>query len=229
MKTLILSFTISLFSLPVLAALFDNTGMTLPKPQITSKLPVEQAVKNRRTIRRFKRLPLTLDQFSRLLWASYGITGENGLFKTVPSAGALYPLNIWAVAGKNCIEGIEPGVYEYLPQGHRIRLVKSGDQREQVARASLNQIWMAEAPVIFVITGEYERCSQKYGKRGIRYTDIEAGHSGQNLFLEAEALGLAAGIVGAFHDDLLKEVLNLNKSYEPLLAMPVGYKAARDR
>jgi SagB-type dehydrogenase family enzyme len=86
-------------------------------------------------------------------------------------------------------------------------------------------MWMARAPVSFVITAEYRRTMLKYGQRGVRYAMIEAGHIGQNLFLQAEALGLNAGIVGAFHDQRVIEVLNISDTHEPLLIMPIGYSA----
>jgi SagB-type dehydrogenase family enzyme len=85
-------------------------------------------------------------------------------------------------------------------------------------------MWMAKAPVIFLITAEYKRITEKYGERGIRYALIEVGHVGQNLFLQAEALGLGAGIVGAFNDLEVSRVAALPPKHEPLLIMPVGYK-----
>ncbi|MBW1863689.1 MAG: nitroreductase family protein, partial [Deltaproteobacteria bacterium] len=89
-------------------------------------------------------------------------------------------------------------------------------------RASLQQMWMAGAPVNFVITAEYSRIRSKYGERGIRYAMVEAGHVGQNLFLQAEALGLKAGIVGAFEDMKVINVLGIPREHEPLLIMPIG-------
>jgi SagB-type dehydrogenase family enzyme len=83
---------------------------------------------------------------------------------------------------------------------------------------------MAEAPVIVLFAAEYARCTSKYGERGVRYTHMEVGHAAQNLFLEAEALGLGAGIVGAFDDAALSRLCRLPAAHEPLLVMPVGYK-----
>jgi SagB-type dehydrogenase family enzyme len=84
-------------------------------------------------------------------------------------------------------------------------------------------MWMAQAPLNIVITAEYSRITVKYKERGIRYAMIEAGHIAQNLFLQAEALGLKAAIVGAFHDNELIEILKIPRSHEPLLIMPIGY------
>jgi SagB-type dehydrogenase family enzyme len=98
------------------------------------------------------------------------------------------------------------------------------DLRRKIGSASLGQMWMAGASVMFVITAEYRRITGRYGDRGIRYAQIEAGHVGQNLFLQAEALGLGAGIVGAFNDTEVVKVMGIPHEHEPLLIMPVGYK-----
>jgi SagB-type dehydrogenase family enzyme len=95
--------------------------------------------------------------------------------------------------------------------------------KDRVAKASLSQMWMARAPLNLVITAEYSRISVKYRERGIRYAMIEAGHIAQNLFLQAEAMGLKAAIVGAFHDNELIEILKMPRSHEPLLILPTGY------
>lgn len=223
MNTLSILFITSFIFLPIFALAQTHTDVLLPKPSFTGKKSVEEAIKARRTVRHFKAKALNLEQLSQILWAAYGVTA-NGFYKSVPSAGALYPLDIWVAAGKNGVEGLEAGIYHYIPKAHRLTQVKAGELRDDIARASLYQSWMAEAPVILIITGEYERCTRKYGERGIPYTYIEAGHAGQNIFLQAEALGLGTGIVGAFHNDVVQKVLGIGKVYDPILIMPVGYK-----
>lgn len=199
--------------------------MKLPKAKTEGTVAVEQAIDQRRTVRSYMPKMLTLDQLAQLLWSAQGITGNEGVKRTAPSAGALYPMDVYVVAGANCVARIEAGVYHYEPHGHMLsRLVKK-DLRDGVARAALSQMWMARAPVNLVISAEYNRVGIKYGERGVRYAMIEAGHMGQNLFLQAEALGLKAGIVGAFHDMKLNKILNLPRAHEPLLIMPVGYPA----
>ena len=202
----------------------QGVAMTLPEPNIKGTLAVEQAISQRRTIRAFIPEPLGLNLLSQLLWAMHGVTDKGGLKRAAPSAGALYPMDVYVVAGKGSVARIDAGVYHYEPGGHRLSLVASGDLREVLAKASLSQMWMARAPANMVITAEYERATVKYRKRGFRYAMIEAGHIGQNLFLQAEALGLKAGIVGAFHDKDIIRVLKLPSSHEPLLIMPVGYQ-----
>lgn len=196
----------------------------LPKPCYEGEKSVEEAIKSRRTVRSFKPQALTLSQLSQILWAADGITADKGYFRAAPSAGALYPLDIFIVVGENGVKDMDTGVYHYIPDGHRLKMIKKEDVRIKVVKASLHQMWMAEAPVIMIITGEYKRCTRKYGERGIPYTYIEAGHVGQNIFLQCETLGLGAGIVGAFYNDEVIKVLGIDKRHDPITIMPVGYK-----
>ena len=211
-----------------LAVSFWPTGtraevLRLPAPAVKGAVSVEEALKSRRTVRRFAQRALDLKQVSQLLWATDGESEPRGL-RTAPSAGATYPLEIYLVVGERGVRDLAPGVYRYLPQDHGLELHTKGEARPQVARASLHQVWMAEAPVMVVFAAQYRRCTNRYGQRGIMYTHMEVGHAAQNLFLQAEALGLGAGIVGAFEDRTMSQVLKLPADHEPLLIMPVGYK-----
>lgn len=199
--------------------------MKLPQPKTEGTVSVEQAIKQRRTVRAFLQQALDLNQLSQLLWAAHGITENNGFKRAAPSAGALYPMDVYVVVGQNSVMQIEAGVYHYEPRGHFLSLIAKSDLRDVIVRASLSQAWIAKAPISFIITAEYKRVTVKYGKRGVRYAMIEAGHMGQNLFLQAGAMGFKAGIVGAFHDKELIDVMNIPLSHEPLLIMPVGYQA----
>jgi len=134
-------------------------------------------------------------------------------------------MDIYAIVGDNGVKGLKAGIYHYDPHKHSALLITEGDLRKDIARSSLSQMWMAKAPLNLVITSEYSRITSKYGARGERYAMIEAGHIGQNIFLQAEALGLRAGIVGAFHDKDVNRVMKISRSHEPLLIMPVGYEA----
>jgi SagB-type dehydrogenase family enzyme len=199
--------------------------MNLPKPSLKGSVSVEKAIKHRRTIRSYRLKPLTLEQLSQIFWAAQGITEDRGYKRAAPSGGALYPMDIYAVVGDNCVEGLNAGMYHYDPRKHAALLITDGDLRKDIAKAAFSQMWMAEAPLNLVITAEYHRITGKYGARGERYAMIETGHIGQNIFLQAEALGLRAGIVGAFHDKGVNRVMKINRSHEPLLIMPVGYEA----
>ncbi len=195
----------------------------LPAPAYPGAMSVEEALKARRTVRQFASRNLDLKQVGQLLWGADGLSDDRG-HRTAASAGATYPLEIYLVAGERGVAELPAGVYRYRVQEHALEPVVKGDQRAAVARASLHQTWMTQAPVIVVIAADYRRCTQRYGERGMMYTHMESGHVGTNVFLQAEALGLGAGIVGAFEDRGLGQVLQLPKEYVPLLVMPVGFK-----
>ena len=198
--------------------------MDLPNAQTDGTVSLEKTIKVRRTIRSFTSQQLTLEQVTQLLWATYGITEEKGFKRAAASGGACYPMDLYAVVGEDGVKGMDAGLYHYEPMGHSVSLVSEGDLREALARASLGQMWMATPPLSLVICAEYDRITSRYGDRGVRYAIIEAGHMGQNIFLQAEALGLGAGIVGAFQDEVVIQVMGTPPSHEPLLIMPVGYK-----
>lgn len=182
-------------------------------------IAVEEAIASRRSERSFIDRALTKDQLMHLMWAAQGITGDGK--RAAPSAGATYSLEIYAVAGK--VEGLEPGVYRYIPEDHNLETHLSKDVRKDVAKASLNQSFIADVPLVIIIAAEYNRTTKRYGERGIRYVHIEVGHVGQNIYLQAESLGLGTAAIGAFHDSELSKVLVLPKEHEPLYVMPVGH------
>ncbi len=195
----------------------------LPPPSYNGTWSVEEALKARRTVREFAVRGLDLPQVSQLLWGADGLSDALG-HRTAASAGATYPLEIYLVAGERGVADLPAGVYRYLVQEHALEPGVKGDLRQAVAGAALHQTWMTHAPVMVIIAAEYRRCTARYGERGIMYTHMESGHVGTNLFLQAEALGLGAGIVGAFEDRGLGQTLQLPKEQVPLLVMPVGYK-----
>ncbi|HWR68328.1 MAG TPA: SagB/ThcOx family dehydrogenase [Desulfomonilia bacterium] len=197
--------------------------MNLPEPKVDGKVSVEKAIRDRRTVRSFSPRTLNLEQISQLLWSAQGITEQGGFKRAAPSAGALYPMELFIVVGRGTVEHADPGIYHYEAGTRSTSLILEGDHRDELARASLSQFWMAKAPVNLVITAEFRRITGKYGSRGERYALIEAGHIAQNIFLQARALGLAAGIVGAFTDTEIKRILQVDAAIDPLLIMPVGY------
>lgn len=209
-----------ILTLILLSARAGAAEIKLPQPRLKGQMSVEEAISRRRSVRDFKPEPLSIEQLSQILWAAQGITGR-GQFRSAPSAGALYPLEIYAVVGS--VEGLEPGVYHYNPENHSIIKEIEGDLRQQLCDAALRQDSVITAPVNIVFTAIYERTSRKYGERAARYVHIEVGHAAQNVYLQAEALGLGTVMMGAFHDDRVKEILHLQKE-EPLVIMPVGSK-----
>lgn len=201
---------------------YTQRRIPLPPPRLESEVSVEEALLKRRSCRSFAPFPLSLQEVGQLLWAAQGITDKTSGFRTAPSAGALYPLELYLVAGQ--VEGLSPGVYRYLPGEHALCEVLSGDRREELFRVALFQQWIREAPVVLVLTAVYERTTRKYGERGIRYVHMEAGHAAQNVYLQAEALGLGAVVVGAFEDSSVQRILELPANEHPLYLMPVGKK-----
>lgn len=195
--------------------------INLPEPQYDSDVSIEQSFLNRRSIRSYTGEPLTLREVSQLLWAAQGITDPRG-FRTAPSAGALYPLEVYLVAGD--VEDLTSGVYRYEPDSHQLARIIDGDKRAELADAALAQPCVKEGAISIVFAAVYERTTVKYGERGIRYVHMEAGHAGQNLCLQATAMGLGVVTVGAFHDEQVSKLLNLPQDEKPLYIIPVGRK-----
>ncbi|MCS7281202.1 MAG: SagB/ThcOx family dehydrogenase [Desulfobacterota bacterium] len=192
--------------------------IALPEPAKKGSMSLEESIFLRRSVREFSDTALTINELSQLLWASQG-TVKSGR-RSVPSAGALYPLEIYAVCGN--VKGIEPGIYKYDVKRHGLVRILSGDRRAALASSALGQYWVKNAPVSIVVSAVYERTTRKYGERGIRYVHMEVGHVGQNVLLQAVALNLGAVPVGAFYDEDVKRVLNLPKDEHPLYIIPVG-------
>lgn len=204
-----------------LAAAREETGgaVELPEPRRSSEVSVESALARRRSVRDFAAEPVSLAALSQLLWAAQGITSNDGL-RTAPSAGALYPLEIYLVVGE--AKGLLSGVYHYDPRRHRLLPQIVGDVRNALADAALEQEWVADAPALLVLAAAYQRTARKYGARAPRYVNMEVGHAAQNIYLQAVALDLGTVMVGAFRDRELKRVLRLPTHVEAVGVMPVG-------
>lgn len=192
--------------------------LALPPPAKDSDVSLEEALSKRRSTRSFVDEPLTLKQLSQLLWAAQGITHGRD-FRTAPSAGALYPLEVYALVGN--VEGLSSGLYKYDIGKHNLIGVKEGDQRGSFSEAVYQPTIIKQASVTLIISAVYERTTVKYGERGIRYVHMEVGHAGQNVMLQATALGLGCVGIGAFDDDFVKDFLG-TKEEAPLYIIPIG-------
>ena len=202
------------------------TYIILPPPEEDGDMSVERALYSRRSRRDFQDRPLSIQQLSQILWSAYGITlsipdSPRGGLRTTPSAGALFPLEIYVIVGN--VNGIDAGVYRYISEEHKIVQVMYGDVREELSEAALGQIMVKEAPASIFYSAVFERMTGLYGERGIKYVYIEIGHSAQNVYLQAEALGLGTCAIGAFTNDSVRQILNLPDDEEPLYLMPIGY------
>jgi SagB-type dehydrogenase family enzyme len=204
----------------------------LPAPRMDSKCSVEKALATRRSVRGFKDEPMSIATLSQLVWAAQGITLKmdappnwswgawQGGMRTAPSAGALFPLELYVVAGK--VDGVKPGVYKYKPQTHQLLNVLAADKRSELATAALGQKWIASAPCVLVVGAVYTRTEVKYGERAPRYVHIEVGHAVENFCLQAVALDLGTTMVGAFKDEEVKKVIGMTEEEQPLVIVPVG-------
>ena len=192
----------------------------LPAPDLRGEVSTEEALSKRRSVRSYLDEPLELEWIGQLLWAAQGITLEARGFRTAPSAGATYPLEVYLAAGR--VNGLQPGLYRYVPGDHT--LVKTGDVdlRDELALAALGQGQVREAPAVFIVAADYDRTARRYGDRGTRYVHMEVGHASQNICLQAITYGLGTVIVGAFDDDQLKSVLGLPANENPLIIIPAG-------
>lgn len=195
--------------------------INLPKPTLAGQSSLAQLMQQRRSVREYRPAPLSLSEIGQLLWAAQGITHARGL-RTAPSAGALYPLELYLVVG-NVID-LEPGIYHYQLHNHRLALHLAGDKRKALAQAAYMQTWLAAAPAIVIISADYQRTRKKYAQRAERYVHMEVGHAAQNLFLQAEDLDLGTVVVGAFFDDDVAELMHMPAELVPLALMPVGKK-----
>jgi len=193
----------------------------LPVPQLKGKISLEETIAKRRSVRRYRGDPLDLAQLSQILWSAQGITGS-GLLRAAPSAGATYPLEIFVLSGQESVKELEAGIYQYIVNSHSLRLHKSGDFRSDLARAALDQEFIVQAPVDIVICAIYHRTCDTYSRRGERYIHMEVGHVGENIHLQAVALGLASVEVGAFHDEEVRKVLGVEEQIKPLYIMPLA-------
>ncbi len=194
----------------------DTKIIKLPKPEYQG-VPLEEAIEKRRSVRNYSRKPITMFQLSRLLFSSQGTTGKiyGKPLRTTPSAGALYPFEIYVIA--NNVESLDQGIYHYGVLNHTLELVQYGDFRKEITSAGLKQEMLGDSDVVFVLSAIFDRTRHKYGERGFRYVYIEAGHISQNIYLQAVSLGLGSVSVGAFLDDKVNQLIDVDGQKEAVI------------
>jgi SagB-type dehydrogenase family enzyme len=195
----------------------------LPEPRYAGEVSVEESLRARRSERSFAADALTAGELGQILWAAQGITDPRG-YRTAPSAGALYPLEVSVVIRD--VENLSPGVYRYLPGEHALIPLASGDRTADLAEAAHGQEAVAGAPAALVISAVPSRTTVKYGERGMRYVYMEAGHAAQNVYLQATAWNLSTVSIGAFDDEAVAAVVPMDEDEAPLYIMPVGRRDA---
>jgi len=197
-----------------------GTLVALPEAAQSGGMSVEQALQERRSVRSYDREPLTLQEIAQLLWAAQGVSEPRQGFRTAPSAGATFPLEVDLLVTR--IPELPDGVYRYRPGEHSVELRVPGDLRRPLEAAAVGQSSIGNAPVVMVISGVTPRTARRYGARAERYVHMEAGHAAQNVYLQGTAMGIGTVVIGAFRDDSVAAALNLERSEEPLYIMPLG-------
>ena len=203
----------------------------LPEPKFDGAVSLEKAIRSRRSARDYTGEPITLAQAAQLLWAAYGITEPmpdgpaflRGGLRAAPSAGARYPFEVYLVAGK--VTGLAAGVYRYVSEEHALVRVLDGDVRGALSEAAYGQEWIRQAPASLFVSAIFERTTKKYGERGSqRYVWMDSGYLGENVYLQAEALGFGCCVAGAFDDGAVKLAMKLPAGEEPVCILAVGKK-----
>jgi SagB-type dehydrogenase family enzyme len=200
-------------------------SVMVPSPVPRGKMSVEEAIARRRSVRHFSRKPLTLGAVSQILWAAQGITDPESGFRSVPSAGALYPLELYLVARKDGVEDLPEGAYHYEPKGNGLTLIRGGDLSSDLEAATWNQGIVKEAPATIVIAGVFSRTAGKYGRRSSQYVYQESGHAAQNAFLQAVALGIGAVAMGAFREGAVRRAIGVGDEGRAIYVQAFGIPA----
>jgi SagB-type dehydrogenase family enzyme len=197
-----------------------TAAMKLPEPRRQGAMSLEAALWARHSTRALTRDSISLAEVGQLLWAAQGVNRPDN-HRTAPSAGATYPLELYLLAAR--VRDLPAGVYHYRPAGHQIELVAAGDRLAEMVSAATRQAWQADAAAVVVFAAVYERAAQRFRERAERYVPMDVGFAGQNVYLEAAALGLATTFAGSFQDSALARIFGLPQDQRPLGLMPVGH------
>jgi len=192
--------------------------IALPQPRQKGSMSVEESIARRRSIREFDPARLELREISQLLWSAQGITSERE-FRAAPSAGRAYPIELYMV----CADGL----FHYRPGEHALVKVLSDDIRAALARQGKCDAFVAQAPITLIFAAVFERTTNYYGERGVRYVHLDIGHAAENVHLQGEALGLVSCALGAFDDAAMARVLSLPTEQQPVYVIPVGKPRGR--
>jgi SagB-type dehydrogenase family enzyme len=218
---------ISIFSFMAINSRAQMANIRLPKPKLSQGKYLRQNIEERRSGRSFSNKKLDIDTLSTVIWATYGrkikdIGAITSASYTIPSAGAIYPLEIFVVVGKNSVDNLGGGLYRYSKDEHTLIQVSNLDKRKDLTSSCLGQKFIESAAVSIVITANFDLMKQRYKDRAERYVILEAGHAAQNIYLIANDLGLSTVEVGAFKDEEVSKTLGIN--FPVLLIMPIGYE-----
>jgi SagB-type dehydrogenase family enzyme len=197
----------------------EGEMIKLPAAIKDGQMSLEKALTLRRSIRSYAPEALSVQELSQLLWSAQGITNERG-FRTAPSAGATFPLEMFVVV--NNVNRLKRGIYHYNPHDNTLEVIHLKNISSELMRASLSQSMITEAGAVLVFGAIFDRTTDRYNERGIRYVYNEVGHASQNVHLQAAALDLGTVVIGAYRDEEVEEILNLDPEIRVLYMMPVG-------
>jgi SagB-type dehydrogenase family enzyme len=201
----------------------DVVLIELPEPSRTGATSLEETLARRRSLRAFAPDPISLQSIGQLAWSAQGVTDPATGYRTAPSAGGTLPIEVDLLI--HGVPGLEDGVYRYHPAEHALRLRLAGDLREAVTASTMNQGFVRDAPVVMLVSGVAARINPRFGALSDRLIDMEVGHVGQNVSLQAVALGLGTVVVVAFREAELAAALQLAEGERPIYLMPVGWAA----
>jgi SagB-type dehydrogenase family enzyme len=195
----------------------SSRQVPLPSPGTFQGLYTEEAIRGRRSLRDYSGQLMTVDQLSHLLHLTAGITAQRWghALRAAPSAGALYPIEIYPLVHR--VENLERGLYHYNVRDHALELLQPGDLQGEITRHGLMQEFLGQANLVLVLTAIFQRLRWKYQERSYRYALLEAGHLGQNAYLAATSMGMGACAVGAFLDEGLNAMLGVDGQDEAVI------------
>jgi len=196
------------------------TTIELPEPERSGEISIEESLQQRRSVREYASTPLSLMEIGQLAWSAQGITDPGRGFRTAPSAGATFPMELYFMITGT--DNATDGVYRYRPDDHALVLITDSDLRQDLQGVALGQESITAAPVVLVITGVLSRIEPRYRDRAMRYMYMEAGHVAQNVYLQSVPLDIGTVVIGAFSDDGVSDVMDLDDGEYPLYIMPIG-------
>jgi len=201
----------------------DRGEIRLPEPNLNGQVSLEKTINKRVSMREYADKELYLKDLSQVIWAAAGkryVDGVSSASRVFPSAGAIYPFKFYVMV--NNVYGIPEGIYMYDYNQHVLKLFKKGDYRKELLKACFGQDMVYNSSFNIIIVGDTKSAKARYGERGLRYLFIDAGHSGENIYLQCASRGLGTVAIGAFDDDRIKKLLDLEKSEIPVYVFPVG-------
>ena len=197
----------------------DVEKLRLPQPDLSESVDLWQCLAKRRSERNTTPEPLSIEELAKLLWAAQGVTARAGIYllRTAPSAGALYPFENYLYIDR--VGGVPQGLYHFDVAEFALGCLQEGDFNQQITAASLGQPVVRKAAVVFIWTAMMLRCMVKYRERAVRYIPMDLGHVCQNVQLAATGMGLGSCPIGAFYDDEVNALLDLDGEDETVLYM----------